>query len=318
MSMFNYNFSCTTTEGGNVGLGNCNLDLKNVKSLLLLPKGTVIKRSQIPTMIADIKAMLTNDNWANRAQYVDGIEGAELANVDATTANYGYGTLVTTQEAKVGRTYTFRGKCASNVMSGINNRSSSFDVVFIHDGGVFNFAPASVDGEDAVKGFAISTLEVGLYQETIQDTLPMFTVNIILENSEEWRYSVVIKPQGGNPLSELKSLRSIRLSYIKATPVVPGTYSISLEDCSDNGIMDIYDTELIDTDNWIIENADNGATIAIDTLAIANGRLLFKLLTSDANFTASTRIRIKGAAVSALVTNGITGIQLGSVEFNKA
>lgn len=316
--MYNYNWGCFDVQGGNVGVGNCNQDLKNVNSFLLLPKGTMIKRSEIPTMVSLVKTMLSNDNWAQRAQFVTGIKGAELANVDATTGNYGYGGLVTTQDAKVGRTYTFAGKCQSIALSKINKMASSFDVVFVHDGGVLNFAPASIDGEDAIKGFSIDTLEVGLYQETIQDALPMFTVNLILANSDEWRNSVVVMPMNGNPMSEWKSLRSIGLSYIKATPVVAGTYAISLEDCSAEDIISVYDTEVIDVDNWVVEDADNGAVMAIDTLAIANGRLLFKILTTDPNFMASTRIRIKGAAVSTLVTNGITGFQFGSVEFNKA
>lgn len=316
--LYNVNFSCSTEgSGGNLGLGNCNLDLGNVIGVIFLPKGTVFTRSQIPTILTQMKTMASSDTWATRLQIAKDFMGAELANVDATTATYGYGTEVTTVEAKVGRTYTLRGKCASRVMSGIHNRASSYDVVFIHAGNILNFATTTKDGEDAVKGFSIDRLEVGLYNETIGDTLPSFTLTITLSNADEWRNSAPIKPAEGEVLGELNSIKSIGLSYMKANPVVAGTYRISLEDCSTSDIVSTYASDIVDITNWIAENADTGAALAISSISVQNGQLVFTI-TSDANFTAATRIRIRGAAISVLEANDIEGFEFGSVEFNKA
>lgn len=316
--LYNVNFSCSTEgSGGNLGLGNCNLDLGNVIGMIFLPKGTIFTRSQIPTILTQMKNMASSDTWSTRLQIAKDFMGAELANVDATTATYTYGTEVTTNPAKVGRTYTMRGKCASRVMSGIHNRASSYDVVFIHAGNILNFATTTKDGEDAVKGFSVDRLEVGLYNETIADTLPSFTLTITLSNSDEWRNSAPIKPAEGDVIGELNSIKSIGLSYMKANPVVVGTYRISLEDCSASDIVATYATDIVDPTNWIAENADTGAALVISSVSVQNGQLVFSL-TTDANLTAATRIRIRGAAVSVLETNDIEGFELGSVEFNKA
>lgn len=318
MSIFNFGLECQTTEGGNIGIGNCNQGLKNVKGLIFLPKGTTFKSTDIPNIVATLKTMSEANAWGNRLQIVTDIKGAENTNTEATTGSYGYGLEVVSQEAKVSRTYTLVGTCLYNAMKGIKNRHSSYDVVLVHDDNVLLFTSGTENGEAIIKGFTLDAIEVGLYNETIQENLENFTLRIALANSSEWENLTPVKPVDGMVLTELSSLKNVVLNYIKATPVVPGTYRIALSDCSASSFTEIYDTEIVTLTNFIAEDAANGNVIPIDGITISNNQLVFTLDDTDPNFTAATTIRIKGALYSVLKANGIEGFSIGSIQFPKA
>lgn len=318
MSIFNFGMECQTTDGGNIGIGNCNQGLKNVRGLIFIPKGTTFKATEIPTLVSSLKTMSEADAWGNRLQIVTDIKGAENTNTEATTGTYGYGTEVITQEAKVSRTYTLVGTCLYNAMRGIKDRQSSYDVILVHDDNVLLFTSGTDNGEAIIKGFTLDAIDVGLYSETIQETLEGFTLRIALANTYEWESLTPVKPVDGTVLTELSSLKNVVLNYIKATPVVAGTYRIALNDCSASSFTEIYDTEIVNLTNFIAEDSANGNVIPIDAITISNGQLVFDLDDTDANFTAATNIRIKGAAYSVLKTNGIEGFSIGSVQFPKA
>lgn len=316
---YGYDFGCTNTGAGNAGIGNCNIDLKNVRGAILLPKGTSFKESDMPAFLATLKTLATADNWAARIQIVKKFEGVEASNVDANEQNYGYGRTVIVEEEKMGRTYTLTGKCLQRALrNSVNDKHNSFDIMFIHDDNIINGTAYIENGEVMIKGFALDLLRVGPYNETQGDTLPMFTFRVQLANSDEWDNSYAIKVSDGNVMAELNSLIDLQLTYVPAIPVVPGTYSIAVNDCSNSGVLDVYSTEIVEPTNWIAENPATGAAIDIDSITIASDRLLFALDTADADFTSATRIRIKGAAVSVLSGNDIVGFEIGKVEFPKA
>lgn len=315
----NYNFGCETSEGGNIGIGNCNRDLKNVKALIFVSKGTTFKVAQMSTIMSQLKALSNEDSWGKRLQILKDIKGAEIANVESQTQTYGYGDVEETEPEKIGRTYTLRGICGFKAVStGIKDMHSAYDVLFVHDGNVINGTKGSINGEAIMKGFTLSTLRVGAYSETIgTSSLPSYTVTVTLQSRDEWDRSYQVVPTDGDVMTELKSLINVTLDYYPASPVVVGTYSIGLSDCSGANFTSLYASEIVDTDNWVVTNADTGAALAITSIAVSGGRLTFTL-TADAALTAATRIRISGAAISVLESNDIEGYELLSVEFPKA
>lgn len=309
----NFNIDCLVTQGSkNMGVGKCNIDFGNVRGLLLVPKNKVYKVSEFDTLIATFRNEMKANAYANRSFIVKDIMGAESANVDPTEESYGYGTVVQTIDAKVGRIYTFRGNCQYKALGGFDKMYSAFDYFPIFDGNMIAGTPTTdpVTLVAGVKGFAMERFDVGLYNETIQ-ALPFYTLTITQANANEWRNLVAIKAKDGDFLTDLNSLVDIGLINVTPSGATAGVFTIDAQGCSDDGFIETYGEDLV-ASAWNVTNADTGAEITLTSVAVSpTNKFVFTLDTLDADYIAATRIKIAAKDISTIEALGVVGYEIG-------
>lgn len=309
MSLSTFNLSCIVAKCGNTGFGNCSLDLKNVKSGILVPKGTIFDASSLDTIVSQIQAMLVADNMANRAFMLPLIKGAEVANIDVELGTYSYGEEYEVNPAKVGRTYTFNGECQSKALAGFSNKASTFEWIPIFDGNIIAFAPTQdADEYPAVKGFAIQTLRVSPYQEVVASDVPMFTVTIVQEFPDEWNNRVTVKAIDGNLLTDLKGVQDVKLMPVKSLSTVIGVYHLKAATCGGEDFVATYGNDITITE--LVATSDLGANIPIISVTVTNGLLVVTLDDSDPDFDNATSFTIEGASISDMEQAGIVGYEI--------
>jgi hypothetical protein len=314
-----YNLPCIVGVGGNTNFGNCNFNLSNAQANILVPAGTKIPVSQLPTFVAYAQLQMRVDNPALRYQIIKGIKGVEKANIDAANATWGDGTEVETRAERVGRNYQMEGLCANQGLSAYIGKHAQYDVIPIFKGNVAVGTKATMpDGEPAVSGHSLAKITVTQYDEVINETQAMFLFGLQYADPEQWRNMLVFKPADGNMYKDLESLQTVDLTWVKNSPQVAGVYQVrATTACGQINMGELYSTELIAPALWSVKN-QLGTTVPIETLTL-NGLQNFSFTLDDASpaYVAGTHFTITGVAPSALAAADVEWYEFGKVVIPK-
>lgn len=312
------NMPCLVGAAGNLNVGNCNQDLKDVQLYLAVQKGTKFTQEEMAGFVAKISPLLHADNTATRIQIIKGFKGVEKANVEAGTFTWGDGSTQTTRDEIVGRTYQMKGDCLNQLIASLNDMSDSYELIPVFSD---NVAVATLttleDGSEGVKGFSVSEIFASQYDETINDTPGNFTLRIIHADPSEWRNRIAFRPTDGN-IKDLSGIQTISFSKLNNSPQVAGTYRIlAATGCGSVNVGKIFAVELADEALWVVTN-QLGNVVPVDGVTVnANGEFIIALTTASANYTAGTRFTVTLVAPSLLSAAGVEWYEGGSVSFPK-
>lgn len=312
------NMPCIETTGGNTNVGNCVVNLNAPKGSLLVPRGTTFTRAELVAFIAKAETLLHKDNAFERAHLVKGYKGAEKANVEAGSATWGDGSTVVTSDERVGRTYQMEGVCGSNRLATLNGKHNLYDEIRIFDGNVAVVTKVQQgDGSYIFKGFALSEIYAGQYDEILNQTQAQFPFRLVHELGDEWRNKVAFKPNDGTLLN-MVGMQTAELELIPNTPQVAGTYSILVtSSCGSVNLADMFATELVDPTLWIVKN-QLGAVVPVDSITVLpSGYFSLVLDDEDAAYTAATKFTVTLAKPSDLAAKEVKWFESTSITFPK-
>lgn len=311
--MVKHNVPCLIGGAANTGVGRCSIDLKNVRKDILVPKGTRIAESDWATIFDKLSDMAHEEARTKRAYPIGIFLGAEPANVDPVTSEWGYGMTEKIREGKVGRTYQLKGLELNQRMRKFDDREDAYDRFFVVDGNrlVGTLGTNALDGTRYIKGFALDRLNVAPYQEAMNSDPARWEYTVVHASSDEWDNIAVIQATDGT-IADIEGLLDIVLTEKRKTPHVAGTYHI-LADADGENLAELYPTELASVSLWRGIDADTGAALTISAVTVnAIGEFVLTF-TSDAAFTAAVKIRISLVAPSLLAAADVEWYESGYV-----
>lgn len=309
--------------GNNTGRPDCDVELGRIDGLFAIRtnKGFDMSTTTSENIYALLTAAAAANDPADRIYPIfPGFEQTADNGEERTQATAaGTGNTQTLRDAKKGWTWTsWAGLCAYSAIEGFNKQHRNYDFFAVTD---TNQLIAIKRGTEA-QGLRFSDFFVSPYNERADDAAPNFTMSARIQRTEEWRKSLMVfVPAGGEDLHEIPGLFDAQPNnYQNANPLaVAGTIKIGVTagcgggDGSTN-LVELYETILEDTDNWVVSNATTKAVITLTSITASSDKshLVFVMPTTSP-YVAGQGVKFQLAGVTILDTAGMPGYEGQSV-----
>lgn len=295
-----------TAAGGNTGIPDCALTLKNTLTGFLVPSAFELTATNLLTTTATLAALVAaaaNDNPLLRIYPLPEAVGVTDNSEDVTLQTFGYGAAVPVRDGNYNLTYAYTrgGNCVNNTLAKFNG---------------LNYKFIGVDASGVVYGTKVGTSLKGI-------PLDYFYAAPFKHNDGSnvagfsWRISY--KPNYVNSglgfiqldLNDVLAISgflniNITLAAARATNVIKVK---ALSGCAGIDLYDTYSASLVTAANWIV--TENGAVITKTSVALDANLKAFTITldASDPDYTVGGPFVVTLAAPSVLAGNGVTGYE---------
>lgn len=309
--------------GGNTGQLGCDTEIGRIIGMIADRRNTGYDLAT--TTPDNIYALLAADTAANLPSnrvypIFPGFEATATNGEDRTIATAaGTGNTKTLRDARKGWTWTsWAGLCYYSAVQQFNRSEYAFDFFLVTDTNQL----IGIRRNGKLQGLRFSEVFVSPYDERMDDTAPQFTISVRIQSTEEWRNNLfVMVPSGGEDLSSLTGLNDAQPNnFHNASPLaVAGTIKIGVTAGCGGGegstnLVELYETILEDTDNWVVRNAKTKAAITLTSItADATQSYLTFVMPTTSPYVPGDGVEFVLADVTTLDTAGMPGYEGKSV-----
>lgn len=295
-----------SAAGGNTGVADCSLSLKNILGGFLVPNSFELTEAQMAdsvSLLAALSAAVNNDSPALRIYPLPENVGMTDNSEDVVTNTLGYGAAVPVRDGNYNLTfqYTRGGNCLNNSLrkfNGGNYRFLGYDASGILFGtkvgtslkGIpldyFYAAPFKLNDGSNIAAF---TYRLSFRPNYINEGLGFVALNV----------SDLLNINGlQNIVLRLAAARAVNVIKVKATT-----------GCAGLDLADDYSDELAIVGNWVARR--NGALVTITSVAFDANLKAFTLTldAADPDYNAAGPFVVTLAPVSVLTAAGVVGYE---------
>lgn len=292
--------------GGNTGIPDCALTLKNTVTGFLVPGSFELTATNLLTpqsALAALVAAAANDNPLLRIYPLPEAVGVTDNSEDVTLQTFGYGAAVPVRDGNYNLTYAFTrgGNCVNNTLQKFNG---------------LNYKFIGVDASGVVYGTKVGTSLKGIPLDYFY-AMPFKHNDGSNVTGFAWRISY--KPVYVNAglgfiqldLADVLNISgflniNITLAATRATNVIKVK---AITGCAGIDLYDTYSASLVTAANWLV--TENGANITITSVALDANLKAFTITldATDPDYNVSGPFVVKLAAPSVLSANGVPGYE---------
>lgn len=306
MSILNQT-NCGTT-GGNTGIPDCAVMIKNWKYGFLVPLSFAVPAASLiseSAFLTYMQAAAQEDNPSQRIYPLPPIEAVTDNTEEPVSETIG-GTAFFVRDGKYNLTarYVKGGNCVSNALRKFNNGNYALIGV---DGAGLVFG-TRVGAADELRGIPLDNFNARAFRFATDSTISNYSFNVVFDAAYINEGLAFVQTNLADMLG-VTGLQNITLSLV--APRTTNTFTVQAKaGCAGINLYDLYATELADVTNY--EVTRNGLVVAITSVATAPGSkgFLFTLNASDPNYNAAGPFVVSGAGVSALVANDVDGYEI--------
>jgi len=300
-----------TSAGGNTGIPDCALTLKNTVMGFLVPGAFELTAAQLLTPEATLAALSNaagNDNPSLRIYPLPEAVGVTDNSEDVTLQTFGYGAAVPVRDGNYNLTYAFTrgGNCVNNTLQKFNGQNYRFIGVDA-SGVLYGTKVTTSTGTVFLKGIPLDYFYAMPFKHNDGSNVTGFA----------WRISY--KPVYVNsglgfiqlPLVEVLNISGLlNINIVLPTPRVTNVIKVkTLTGCAGVDLYDQYSGSLVTASNWIVTR--NGANVGITGVALDANLKAFTITldATDPDYNVAGPFVVSMAAPSILTTNGIAGYE---------
>lgn len=295
-----------TAAGGNTGIPDCALTLKNAVGGFLVPANFVLSEANLATpeaLIAALVAASISDNPLTRIFPLPPFVGVTDNTEDVVMETYGYGQPAPVRDGNYNLVYRYvkGGNCMSNTLRKFNNSNYKF---------------IGIDASGVVYGTKVGATLKGIPLDYFYAAPFKFndgTATAIFQFMISFRPAFIneglgFMQVGVAELEEVKGLLNINITLgaARSTNVIKVK---ALTGCGGVNLYGTYSADLADATNWIVKR--NGANIDLTSVAVdANIEgFTITLDATDPDYNVAGPFVVSLAAPSVLAANGIVGYE---------
>jgi len=295
-----------TAAGGNTGIPDCALTLKNTVTGFLVPSAFELTAANLLTPEATLAALMTaanSDNPLTRIYPLPEAVGVTDNSEDVTLQTFGYGAAVPVRDGNYNLTYAFTrgGNCVNNTLQKFNG---------------LNYRFIGVDASGVLYGTKVGTSLKGIPLDYFY-AMPFKHNDGSNVTGFAWRISY--KPVYVNSglgfiqlnLADVLNISGLlNINLVLPTPRVTNVIKVkAVTGCSGVDLYDTYSASLVTASNWLVTEA--GANITITSVALDANLKAFTITldATDTDYNVAGPFVVKLAAPSVLTTNGIPGYE---------
>lgn len=292
--------------GGNTGVPDCAIQLKDLKKGFLVPSSFELTATDLATpesALAALQAASVNDDPALRIYPLPQFEEVTDNTEDVVTEAIG-GTNFIVRDGKYNLLvrYVKGGQCVSNALRKFVNFNGG--IIFVDSAGVV----AGWKSGTSLKGIPLNQFYPNPARIATSTTIANYSFTVSFEAAyfNEGLGFIQLNPAD---IFGISGLQNIVLSLV--APRSTTTFRLrTTTGCAAIDLYDQYGADLADTSNFVVTR--NGAVVTVTSIATdANTKsLLFTLDSTDPDYNAAGPFLVSGAGVSALVSNDVEGYEI--------
>jgi len=304
MSILN-NIVCSAA-GGNTGIADCSLTLKNVVGGFLVPASFELTEAQLASKdaaLAAILAAVNNDNPALRIYPLPETVTMTDNSEDVVLQTFGFGAQVPVRDGKYNLTfqYTKGGNCINNALQKFN--SGNYRYIGFDAAGVLFGTKVGT----SLKGIPLDYFYAAPFKFNDGANVALFAYRLSFNpayiNSGLGFISLNVAD-----LMAINGLQNIVFSLV--APRAAGVFRLrATTGCAGTDLYSIYGDELADDTNFVVTRLGNAVTITSVAKDANTGSFLFTLDTTDPDYNAAGPFVVNTAAPSVLAGNGVEGYE---------
>lgn len=288
------------SESANTGIGNCPISLNAIDGHLYLPATKRYTEAEVKggNFYAILAADACNANALERIQPIMGFTSADTDGADRQTSESNYGNRVETRGAIPGWVFTMWQNWCLQKLAHINFNGSFKQwrpILVDIDGSIALAEYVDANGVKTYGGFDLTELYVGIYNPATGTDPDSWTIGFRLRPSQWNRnWAFVDQRDMGGDVHDIQGMSTVNISNISQTPVVTGTYVLSLtQGCGATNLGLLYPTLGAAGANWVATNQIGGViTVTSATHNATTGNTTLVLDTTDTDFEAGEPIRL--------------------------
>jgi hypothetical protein len=248
-----------STAGGNTGVGDCYLDMKPIKGIILCPTDYKILPADLAT-VALFKAKLQVDTLAasgDRIYPVHNLIAVEDGSEDdvVETSGYGFDTTVRSGAYKWNFRYSVGALCLNMNLHKLA-KGRKFSVLLIDKD---NNVVGTKDSDGNMYGLTIGNFDPKKIKVADGAAPTMYHVEINLPNPEELNENFAIMKCNFAVETQIKGLLNVALET--TNPDGSGVDVSALVGCDKVNMYDTFATDLEDPLGWIIKDSTGAAVV---------------------------------------------------------
>lgn len=304
MSILNQAFCATS--GGNTGIDDCSLTLKNIVRGFLVPKSFELTEAQLAdsaTALAALIAATRSDSPLTRVYPLPEVVGITDSSEDVVLQTLGYGTPVPVRQGNYNLTFAYLagGNCVNNALQKFNQGSYRF--MGVDAGGIL----FGVKVGTSLKGIPLDYFNADKFKFADGTNVTGFAYRISMK-SEYLNANLGFIQMDLLSLMDIDGLHNVVLSQSGVRAL--GVFKVvATTGCSGTNMYDLYDTELASASLWKVTEAGKDITI---TSVVADPNIkgfTITMSTSDPDYVAGGPFFVTLQPVSVLDAAGVDGYE---------
>jgi len=304
--MSSLNQAFCASSGGNTGIDDCSLTLKNIVRGFLVPKSFELTAAQLAdpdTALAALIAATKSDNASLRVYPLPEVVGITDSSEDVVLQTLGYGTPVPVRQGNYNLTFAYLagGNCVNGALQKFNQ--GNYRYLGVDAGGVL----FGVKSGTSLKGIPLDYFNADKFKFADGTNVTGFA------------YRISFKPEylNGNlgfvqmdllSLMEIDGLHNVVLVQSGARAL--GVFKVlAMTGCAGTNMYDLYDTELASAALWKVTEAGKDITI---TSVVADPNIkgfTITMSTADPDYVAGGPFFVTLQPVSILEAAGVVGFE---------
>lgn len=304
MSILNQ-YACAV-GGGNTGVPDCAISLKDLKGGFLVPSGFELTEAQLATPTTALTALIgasQNNDPALRAYPLPTFEEVTDNTEDVVTEAIG-GTNFIVRDGKynLSMRYVKGGQCVSNALRKFQNFNGGL-ILFDSAGVLFGWKSGT-----GLKGIPLNQFYPNPARIATSSTIANYSFTVMFE-AGYLNESMGFIQMNVADIMGVRGLQNIVLSLV--APRAAGVFRLkTTTGCAVQDLYDQYGADLAVLSNWVVRR--NGAEVTLTSVAEDPNTksILFTLDTADPDYNAAGPFLVSGSGVSVLGSNGVEGFEI--------
>jgi len=307
MSILNQT-SCATS-GGNTGIPDCAVIVRNWRYGFLVPLSFVVRSSALGSQADFLQFMqlaAQEDSPSDRIYPLPPIEAVTDNTEEPVSETIG-GTAFFVRDGKYNLTarYVKGGNCVSNALRKFNN--GNYALIIVDGAGLVVGTRTGV--ADELKGIPLDNFNARAFRFATDSTVTNYSFNVVFDAAYINEGIAFVESNLADMLS-ITGLMNINLSLVGTRTA--GVFVLQAKaGCAGVNLYDQYSADLADAALYEVLNK-NGLVVPITSVAVAPASkgFTFTLDTTSPNYTSGQPYTVKGAGVSALVAADVDGYEI--------
>lgn len=295
-----------SAAGGNTGIADCSLTLKNVIGGFLAPASFELTAEQLvsaETVLAALIAAVNNDNPALRIYPLPETVTFTDNSEDVVLQTFGFGAAVPVRDGKYNLTfqYTRGGNCINNALQKFN--SGNYRYIGFDAAGVLFGTKVGT----SLKGIPLDYFYAAPFKFNDGANVALFAYRISF-NPAYINSGLGFIPMNVADLLSINGLQNIVFTLVAARAA--GVFRLrATTGCAGTDLYALYGAELADAANFVVTRLGNAVTITSVAQDPNTSSFLFTLDATDPDYNVAGPFVVNTAATSVLAGNGVEGYE---------